>query len=116
MRTSDATILKARSLRVEALELCESAAGLWQAIQRQQGSRPLRRVHWLARGASDGEPETFERRCPHCQGEAVKGTGHAMAGGGMIRVVYGCESCKRRFVFVRKPVDFGPPPHPTAAS
>jgi hypothetical protein len=79
MRTPDATIVKARALRMEALELRESVVATCQAIQRQHGSRPLRRVHWLARGASDGEPETYERRCPHCQGDAVKGTGHAMA-------------------------------------
>jgi hypothetical protein len=92
------------------------AQATWEGIQRQQASRPLRRVHWLSRGANDDGPETDERRCPHCRHDAVQATGHVTAAGGLIRVAYRCEACRQRFSFVRRAVDFGPPPRPTASS
>ena len=50
-------------------------------------------------------PETFERRCPSCQGQSIVHAGHVVAGAGMIRSEHRCEECSTAFWFVRKRID-----------
>jgi hypothetical protein len=49
-------------------------------------------------------PETWGRRCPACQSEAIEPTGHVSASTGMIHVQHRCEACGIAFVFVRKAI------------
>lgn len=106
--SSDSTIERARMLREESRELLERA----RLIRAQVGARVLDaryvRVFCLARGASEDAIETRTKRCPHCQSEVISPSGHVAAHAGLVKVDYRCDGCGRPFVFVRRPLDFGP--------
>ena len=85
-------------------------------VAEQVRRSPTRRMARLAQGASDrgGVADTRERRCPFCQGDAVKQRGRVSAADGLIKVLYECERCERQFHFVRKAIEFGRETPPAA--
>ena len=72
--------------------------------------RPYCRVFLLARGGSDDAIETRVRRCPHCQSERIAPLGKVSAAQGLLKISHQCEESQKPFVYVRRPVDFAPPP------
>ena len=102
-------IMRAQQLISRACALCAKASDLGLAarltrarIGDQIRGTSARRIARLAQGGSrDPITETRQRRCPLCQGGAIKQGGAVSAVNGTIKSLYACESCGAPFLWVR---------------